>query len=466
MSSKRKVTAQAKASLTKRPKSAAPKKPRRPKGMVEVSEGTLLTDLVKKQWKLGKLIGWGGFGALYLASSDTGKPVGDDAEYVIKIEPHSNGPLFTELAFYQRVAKPDNIKSWMKSHKLKHLGVPMYQGSGLVEHGGAKLRFMVMQRFGQDVDEIFLQHGRQFDIKTVLSLGIRIIDILEYIHENEYVHADIKGSNLMMGYTKANKDQVYLLDYGLTMRFNPNGQHKEYKEDPKRKHDGTVEFTSRDAHKGAVPSRRSDLEILGYVMLQWLCGQLPWEDNLNDKEYVKNQKIKFMDNVPKLMKECLPSGNCPEIQQLLEYVNTLDYDTVPDYNKLRQTFQNGLKKRKSSDDGKSVIYSLPSVTSDTNGTHREASPKKKATSRRKPKMSESSDEEEPVQVKKVRSRAPPKVAKKTVVLSDSSDEEEPVKPSRSSTVQTSQEGRWYNTKEGHPCCSYITKEGHSRPYSR
>lgn len=66
MSSKRKATASAKESSSKRPKSVAPKKPRKPKGMVEVPEGTILTDLTKKQWKLGRLIGWGGFGALYL----------------------------------------------------------------------------------------------------------------------------------------------------------------------------------------------------------------------------------------------------------------------------------------------------------------------------------------------------------------------------------------------------------------
>ena len=40
------------------------------------------------------------------------------------------------------------------------------------------------------------------------------------------------------------------MDYGLVCRFSPDGNHKEYKEDPKRKHDGTVEFTSRDAHNG------------------------------------------------------------------------------------------------------------------------------------------------------------------------------------------------------------------------
>jgi hypothetical protein len=70
---KRKTPSQAKSKEealipeSKRPKSAATtKKPRRPKGMVEVPVGTIVTDLTKKQWKLGKLIGWGGFGALYL----------------------------------------------------------------------------------------------------------------------------------------------------------------------------------------------------------------------------------------------------------------------------------------------------------------------------------------------------------------------------------------------------------------
>lgn len=45
--------------------------------------------------------------------------------------------------------------------------------------------------------------------------------------------------------------QVYLVDYGLAYRYCPEGVHKEYKEDPKRCHDGTLEFTSIDAHKGA-----------------------------------------------------------------------------------------------------------------------------------------------------------------------------------------------------------------------
>lgn len=346
---------------------APPKKPRKPRGMVELPAGIVLTDLTKKHWKLGRLIGWGGFGALYLASPDTpdnGKAVNENAEHVIKVEPHTNGPLFTELAFYQRVAKPDLINSWCKSRRLKHLGVPMFLGSGSYNHNSStRLRFLVMERFGKDVDELFLDSGRRFDITTVLMLGLRVLDALEYIHAHEYTHGDIKGSNLMMGFSKSKSGQVYLLDYGLVYRFNPEGKHKEYKEDPKRKHDGTVEFTSRDAHNGVVTSRRGDLEILGYVMLQWLCDRLPWEKNLNDKEYVKTEKIRYMKDIPKLMRDCFRGNHPVEIQKYLEYITTLEYEEEPNYECIRKLFKDGLKKRGCTDDGKSVKFSSATASS-------------------------------------------------------------------------------------------------------
>ena len=76
------------------------------------------------------------------------------------------------------------------------------------------------------------------------------LEALEYLHESEYVHADIKGSNLLTGCDSAHQHKVVLVDYGLAYRYRTGQQHKAYKEDPKTAHDGTVEFTSIDAHKG------------------------------------------------------------------------------------------------------------------------------------------------------------------------------------------------------------------------
>lgn len=333
-----------------------------PKGMSKpLPSGLVLKDLTKKEWKLGPVIGQGGFGYIYLGSKSTGGNVTlENAENVVKVEPHDNGPLFVELAFYHRVAKPEMISTWMKTQEKKHLGVPVYVGSGSFENDGAKYRFMVMDRYGTDVEKIYKNNEFHFPEKTVFSLALRILDALEYIHEKEYVHADIKSSNLMMGHNK-DKNKVYLLDYGLAYRYLPNGTHVPYKEDPKRRHDGTIEYTSRDAHLGCAPSRRGDLEILGYCMVQWLCRKLPWENKLTDQEYVMKEKIKYMGNIKGFMKTCFPDSSYPaQLEQYLQLVVDMEYNEKPNYKKIQSLLVAALKASGGKDDGVSVL--LPTTS--------------------------------------------------------------------------------------------------------
>ncbi|XP_064515181.1 serine/threonine-protein kinase VRK1 isoform X3 [Pseudopipra pipra] len=281
--------------------------------------GEVLADTSRKEWKLGVPIGQGGFGRLYLADVNSSKSVGSDAPYVAKVEPSQNGPLFTELKFYMRAAKPDEIQKWTKSHKLKYLGVPRYWGSGLHEKNGNSYRFMIMDRFGRDLQKMYEENAKQFSRKTVLQLGLRI---------------------------------VYLVDYGLAYRYCPEGVHKVYKEDPKRCHDGTIEYTSIDAHKGVAPSRRGDLEILGYCMVHWLSGHLPWEDNLKDPNFVRDSKIRCRDNISVLMDKCFPEKNKPdEIAKYMEKVKLLSYEEKPVYQHFREILLQGLKAIGQKDDG-------------------------------------------------------------------------------------------------------------------
>ncbi|XP_021932623.1 serine/threonine-protein kinase VRK1-like isoform X3 [Zootermopsis nevadensis] len=318
--------------------------------------GEILTDITKNQWKLGRSIGVGGFGEIYLASTSTYKPVGSDAQHVVKVEPHKNGPLFVEINFYLRAAKTDMIDEWKRRRRLKHVGLSPYIGSGSHVYRGEKYRFLVLQRFGQDLGKLFLQNGKMFPVKTVFYLGIQILNTLEYIHSHGYIHADIKGPNLLLGYHKGTENCVYLLDFGLACRYiDQNGVHKEYRFDQRKAHDGTLEYTSRDAHIGAH-SRRGDLEILGYNMLQWLCGKLPWEDNIRDPEYVHVQKKSFMSNIPLLLRRCFPNSDPPAVlSQYLKYVSSLGFQTKPDYTFCRDLLRQGIEDSGYVDDGKLVF---------------------------------------------------------------------------------------------------------------
>ena len=63
------------------------------------------------------------------------------------------------------------------------------------------------------------------------------------------MHADIKASNLVLD--KENQTPVYLLDYGLSCKFYDDvGNHKKLESDQRKAHNGTLIFTSRDAHFG------------------------------------------------------------------------------------------------------------------------------------------------------------------------------------------------------------------------
>ena len=303
--------------------------------------GEKLSDNTKKEWIVGESIGRGGFGEIY-----TAKPANDKSEcwnYVIKID-HRNGPLYAEIQFYHRVAKEESIREWMRVKGLDFLGMPRYIASGLHERqltgkpikstkntssassngvdGSTKsngssavsrYRFLVMQRFGDDLQKKLDEVSGKFDLKTTYTIAKKVINILEYIHSFGYIHADIKASNLLLGrsYAPTPKgkglaethgvhSECWLVDFGLVEKYTSGGKHKDCEEDQRRANNGTVEFTSRDAHIGVL-CRRSDLEILAFNILFWLSGgRLPWMSNLKDHKFVYQCKKYFMDRLHEL----------------------------------------------------------------------------------------------------------------------------------------------------------------------
>ncbi|CAH8433244.1 unnamed protein product [Schistosoma turkestanicum] len=149
------------------------------------------------------------------------------------------------MHFYMRTCSEDSIDSWKVKHSLKYLGIPRYISSGSISLNKTALRFLVMDRFSGDFESTLKNH--EISTAGILEVCANVLNALEYIHSRDYAHADIKASNLLY---KTSQQEVYLADFGLVHLFRSKGVHTAEKSDPKFRHNGTIEFCSRDAHNG------------------------------------------------------------------------------------------------------------------------------------------------------------------------------------------------------------------------
>lgn len=152
---------------------------------------------------------------------------------------------------------------------------------------------------------------------------------------------------------------------------NGYGFHKDLEPDERRAHDGTLEYTSRDAHIGAH-SRRGDLETLGYNLVHWVSGTLPWIKDMDPEapENVEIQKKYYMSNRVGFLAKCFQPEEYPKVlEEYLDYVADMEFHTTPDYAKIKDMFADAMKGLGKGAEGK-LVFS-------------KASPKKKTSKRGK-----------------------------------------------------------------------------------
>ncbi|VDN60563.1 unnamed protein product [Dracunculus medinensis] len=246
-----------------------------------VAEGTVITDTRKQKFFVEREFARGGFGRIYSAHQINGHKYSKKESLVIKVEPCANGPLFTEITVFQRILKMEMLQEWIQKKKLDHLGLPPFISSGIFEHNKESLRFLIMPKYGESLESFRKRSGGKLEKKLALKIAIQCANCLSYMQEQNYVHSDIKADNILCGSSK-NFANCVLVDFGLAKMAKNNID----KPDKKKAHNGTLLFTSIDAHRGCDPSFRADLEILLYNLMYWITGSLPWTDSLHSSDEV------------------------------------------------------------------------------------------------------------------------------------------------------------------------------------
>ncbi|KAJ4947254.1 hypothetical protein JOQ06_009292 [Pogonophryne albipinna] len=305
------------------------KKAKHASAVEPLQEGEEVTDTVGKKWKLVKLLSQSTTELLYEVLQIDSRSNSKESNHILKLGA-KDGRIFTEQNFLQRAAKPVSVDRWIKQNKMDFLGIPSCAGFG--PHAES-YRFLIFPNMGQSLHSVMEEEDELLSEKAVLQLACRILDVLQYIHSNEYVHADINAENIYI--KPGQKSQVYLVGYCHAFRYCPGDQHVEYREDSRTPHEGSVEFISLDAHKGAAPSRRSDLQSLGYCMLHWHTGTLPW-NQITHPDQVATQKQRYMKDVPALLSHCFEKNIVSSaFQAYLTNVMALQYTEQPDYSALK-----------------------------------------------------------------------------------------------------------------------------------
>ncbi|XP_010650105.1 casein kinase 1-like protein 10 isoform X2 [Vitis vinifera] len=267
------------------------------------------------KFKLGRKIGSGSFGELYL-----GINVQTGEEVAVKLEPvkTKHPQLHYESKLYMLLQGGTGVPH------LKWFGVE------------GEYNAMVIDLLGPSLEDLFNYCNRKFSLKTVLMLADQLINRVEYMHSRGFLHRDIKPDNFLMGLgRKAN--QVYIIDYGLAKKYRDFQTHKHIPYRENKNLTGTARYASVNTHLGVEQSRRDDLESLGYVLMYFLRGSLPWQGlkaGTKKQKYDKISEKKMLTPIEVLCKS-YPS----EFTSYFHYCRSLRFDDKPDYSYLKRLFR-------------------------------------------------------------------------------------------------------------------------------
>ena len=300
------------------------------KKTIDKKNPAMMKDLIGDCFVLLHLIGKGSFGQIYISYN-----LRDNLPVSIKKEdkkPGKTPQLKTESKIYQTLLniQADDVSGAKPLSQDEVTGVPKFYGVGELP----ACYYMIIDFLGPNLIELFNYCGcKKFTISTVCLIALQVLNRIENIHKHHYLHRDIKPENFLIGiHEKSNI--IYLIDFGLSKRYKNPKTHKHIPYREGRALTGTARYVSINTHMGIEQSRRDDLESIGYMLIYFLKGVLPWQGLKNGNE----KYTRIMEKKLQIPTEILCYGLPDEITYYLKYCKSLRFEDRPDYDYLRGLF--------------------------------------------------------------------------------------------------------------------------------
>lgn len=248
----------------------------------------------------------GGFGQIYKVNDEQTK-----LNIALKVEDISQ-------------STSDNLESNVLKTCQGHDHFAKYYACGKT----STFTFIAMQLLGKNITELRYMCSmkpQRFSVSASVRIAMQCLEAVETLHENGYLHRDVKPSNFAIGGSSEDRHVVYMFDFGLCRNYLT----RDRKVKPARSNigfRGTVRYASLNAHSGQDLARRDDIISWFYSFYELTTGQLPWRKT-NQRDVVSKFKSKY---TPLVLSQSLPHGS----KDIAQHVEVLSYEERPSYSYL------------------------------------------------------------------------------------------------------------------------------------
>ncbi|KAF2099191.1 kinase-like protein, partial [Rhizodiscina lignyota] len=258
------------------------------KSQLANSYGQLLDEFSSKElrtvgnYTLGRLIGKGSFGKVYLASHK----LTNGSKVVLKSARKDDANLAREIHHHRQFLHPHIARLYevIVTESLVWLALEYCPG-----------KFPTTE-IGDELYNYLLKTG-PIEVPKVQRIFTQLVGAVSYVHNKSCVHRDLKLENILLD----KHENVKLVDFGFTREY-------EGKSSYLQTWCGTVCYSAPEMLKGEkYAGEKVDVWSLGIILYALLCGELPFDDDDEDvtKQKILKEEPKWPEHMPPQAKELI-----------------------------------------------------------------------------------------------------------------------------------------------------------------